>query len=42
MFDVKDTPVAYKVSLQVLTLPIYSDLKIDDVDRICEIILNNC
>lgn len=35
MFDVKDTPVAYKVSLQVLTLPIYSDLKIDDVDRIC-------
>ena len=41
IFDVSKTPVARKVSRQVLTLPLYADLALEDVDRICEII-NNC
>ena len=36
------TPVAKYVADHVLTLPIYSDLCLDDVDRICEIVLNSC
>lgn len=36
MFDVNDTPKAYEISLNVLTLPIYSDLQMKDVDWICE------
>lgn len=40
-FDDKETPVAKYVAERVLTLPIYADLSIDDVDRICGIILNN-
>lgn len=35
----EDTPVALKVSNEVLTLPMYADLELDNVDRICEIIL---
>ncbi len=35
----EDTPVAYEVSKKVLTLPIYADLAIRDVDRICDAIL---
>ena len=38
-YDVNDTPVALDVSLKVLTLPLYADLSLEDVDRICEIIL---
>ena len=38
-FDVTETPVALHVSRRVLTLPLYADLALDDVDRICEIIL---
>lgn len=37
-FDVKDTPVAEYIAARVLTLPLYSDLTFEDVDRICEII----
>jgi len=33
-----DLPVARRVASRVLTLPIYSDLALDDVDRICDII----
>lgn len=33
------TPVAHEISLKVLTLPMYSDLSVQDVDRICDIIL---
>lgn len=33
-----ETPVADKISKQVLTLPMYSELLIEDVDRICDII----
>lgn len=38
-FDVNDTPVARRISENVLTLPLYADLKMEDVDRICDIIL---
>lgn len=38
-YDVNLTPVALYISKRVLTLPLYSDLALNDVDRICEIIL---
>ena len=34
------TPVALRLSQQVLTLPIYADLALEDVDRICRILLS--
>ena len=33
------TPIAQYIALRVLTLPLYADLKITDVDKICDIIL---
>lgn len=36
---VEKTPVAQYVAERVLTLPLYSDLSFDDVDRICDIVL---
>jgi dTDP-4-amino-4,6-dideoxygalactose transaminase len=39
-YDVHLTPIALHISKRVLTLPLYPDLKFEDVDRICEIILN--
>ena len=33
------TPIAKRISSQVLTLPMYADLSLEDVDRICDIIL---
>ena len=39
-FDPNDTPVALDISLRVLTLPLYADLALEDVDRICEIIMS--
>ncbi len=38
-FDERETPVAAKISRQVLTLPLYADLPLETVDGICEIIL---
>ena len=38
-FDVTKTPVALHISKRVLTLPLYADLAMEDVDRICEIVL---
>lgn len=38
-FDAEQTPVALHVSLRVLTLPLYADLAMEDVDRICDIVL---
>lgn len=38
-FDVTETPNALHLSKHVLTLPMYADLSIEDVDHICEIIL---
>lgn len=34
------TPIAQHIALRVLTLPLYADLTIKDVDTICDIILN--
>lgn len=39
-YNVIETPVALHVSKRVLTLPMYADLALEDVDRICDIILN--
>lgn len=36
---VEKTPVAQYLALRVLTLPLYADLGLEDVDRICDIIL---
>ncbi len=35
----ENTPVAKYISDRVLTLPLYADLSLEDVDRICKIIL---
>jgi dTDP-4-amino-4,6-dideoxygalactose transaminase len=37
---IEKTPVAQHIALRVLTLPLYADLSIEDVDHICDIILN--
>ena len=34
------TPVAQHMALRVLTLPLYADLSLEDVDRICDVILS--
>lgn len=39
-YDVMETPVALHISKRVLTLPMYADLAMEDVDRICGIILS--
>lgn len=39
-YDVTKTPVALHISKRVLTLPLYADLELKDVDRICNIILS--
>ena len=38
-YDVNKTPLALHISRRVLTLPLYADLTLEDVDRICECIL---
>ena len=38
-YDVNETPVALHISKRVLTLPMYADLSIEDVERICNVIL---
>ena len=38
-YDVDETPVALHVAKRVLTLPLYADLALEDVDRICKIVL---
>jgi len=38
-FDVEVTPVALRLSRRVLTLPLYADLPLAAVDRICDIVL---
>ena len=39
-YSSKDTPVAKYISDRVLTLPMYSDLPIEDVERICKEVLS--
>lgn len=38
-FDVTETPVALHISKRVLTLPLYEELRLEDVDKICNIII---
>lgn len=38
-YDAGLTPVALDISKRVLTLPLYADLALEDVDRICKLIL---
>jgi len=38
-FDVNKTPVAKYIAERVLTFPLYADLALEDIDRICDIIL---
>lgn len=40
MYDVHKTPVALHLSKRVLTMPLYADLSLKDVDKICDIILS--
>jgi dTDP-4-amino-4,6-dideoxygalactose transaminase len=39
-FDVEKTPVAKYIADRVLTLPLYADLTFEEVDRICDVIVN--
>lgn len=39
-YDVSETPVALHISKNVLTLPLYADLRLEDIDKICDIILS--
>lgn len=36
---VEKTPIAQHIALRVLTLPLYADLRLEDVDRICDVII---
>lgn len=38
---IEKTPVAAYIADRILTLPLYADLELTDVDRICEIILHS-
>ena len=38
-FDDKTTPIAKYIAERILVLPLYADLDLKDVDRICDIIL---
>lgn len=37
-YDVNQTPVALRISKRVLTLPLYADLELEEVDEICSVI----
>lgn len=39
-FNSDRTPIAQYISDRILTLPLYADISIDDVDRICRIVLD--
>jgi len=40
LYGYLQTPMAEYISNNILTLPLYADLKLEEVDRICDIILN--
>ena len=42
LFDVSNTPIALDSSRNILTLPLYPDLSLSDVEDICQIIRNGC
>lgn len=39
-YDVNGTPIALRMGKRVLTLPLYADLALEDVDRICKVVLD--
>ncbi|MGY3724753.1 dTDP-4-amino-4,6-dideoxygalactose transaminase [Granulicatella balaenopterae] len=39
-YDANETPVALRISQNVLTLPLYAELSLENVDRICDVIRN--
>ena len=39
LYNSTNTPIAHEISLSILTLPIYEELCLEDVDRICDVIL---
>ncbi|MGP1366606.1 MAG: DegT/DnrJ/EryC1/StrS family aminotransferase [Schwartzia sp. (in: firmicutes)] len=39
-YDADRTPTALSVSKRVLTLPLYADMALSDVDRVCEVVLS--
>lgn len=39
VLDIESTPVAEFIASHVLTLPLYADMDLNDVDRVCSIIL---
>lgn len=40
-YDDNDTPIAKDIATRVLTLPLYSDLRLEEVDRICDVIMQS-
>lgn len=38
-YNSNDTPIARDIASRVLTLPLYADLELEDVDRICDLII---
>lgn len=40
-FGVQKTPIAERIARQVLTLPLYADLEMKEVDKICAIIIRS-
>ncbi|WP_409068656.1 DegT/DnrJ/EryC1/StrS family aminotransferase [Clostridium sp. FAM 1755] len=40
-FNIEKTPVARYIADRVLCLPLYADLSLENVDKICDIIFNN-
>lgn len=38
-YDANQTPVALHISKRVLTLPLYADLELDIVDKVCDVVL---
>jgi len=38
-FPIQETPVAAKIADRVLTLPLYADMTVQEVDRVCDVIL---
>lgn len=39
-FNVEKTPIALHISKRVITLPLYADLMLENVDKICNIVLS--
>ena len=40
-YPAEKTPLSHYFADRVLALPLYADLSVEDVDRICDIILEN-